>query len=434
MESTVLALPAEVALAANRRPGKGSAEARRAGEAGTDPADLPWPEAGDWRDAHLALAFVPACEELEPVLALLAHLFPAACIAGCETVTQFHGGRLATRGAVHLFRFTHGGTAEALVLRAGDPSDAEATKEAALERLAARLAGGDPALLLADGWHCPAEDLLRRLSTALDGQGDANDPLRSAPKPPPLAGGLGSQPEPPRGAGARVFLDGEILEAGCLAVVFSGVEADIQVKRGWSAAGPVYEVTRAEGRVLHEIAGEPAANWFRRLFSIGSADPGGDGTSTTDAATDGASLLPEIAHRFPLIVTGPKRSREGVYRSMRSFDDPPGAVTFWGNLETGDRIRLGIGNEISLVHHAGELTPAADAAPPEAAILYSCVGRQDVLGDAAGAEVAAVHGALGEVPLSGFFSFGEIGPTIAAGPAFYNHTAILVLLSERPVP
>jgi small ligand-binding sensory domain FIST len=105
-------------------------------------------------------------------------------------------------------------------------------------------------------------------------------------------------------------------------------------------------------------------------------------------------------------------------------------VTFWGDLATGDRVRLGMGNEESLVARAGDLASLDAAAPPQAAVLYSCVGREQVLGDAAQREVAAVHRALDGVPLSGFFSFGEIGPTPAGGPAFYNHTAILVLLSE----
>ena len=116
---------------------------------------------------------------------------------------------------------------------------------------------------------------------------------------------------------------------------------------------------------------------------------------------------------------------------MRSFDEPAGAVTFWGDLATGDRVRLGMGNEQSLVARAGDLAAPGGAPPPEAAVLYSCVGREQVLGERAQREVAAVQRALGGVPLSGFFSFGEIGPTPDGGPAFYNHTAILVLLTER---
>ncbi len=373
-----------------------------------------WPSAEDWHDADLVLAFLAPSPHLEATLAALGHSFPRARIAGCEAVTRFRDGHLAEGDTVHLFRFTAGAACAGLVLHAAGETDDDA-----VERLGARLAAGDPALLFADGLRCPAEGLTTRLSRHLDGQGQGR-------VPPLLAGGLASQSEPPVGPGARVFLDGEVVEAGCIAVVFAGVDAEVEVVRGWDPASPVFEVTRAEGPVLHEIGGEPAAEWFRNLFSLEGnerGDPPGPGTA--DLA------LPEMAHRFPLIVTGPKRSRQGLYRSMRLFDEPTGAVTFWGDLETGDKIRLGIGNQVSLVHRADELAESTLRDGPEAAVLYSCVGRQMVLGSDADKEVAAVHRALGRVPLSGFFSFGEIGPTVTAGPAFYNHTAILVCLSER---
>ncbi|HYH44606.1 MAG TPA: FIST C-terminal domain-containing protein, partial [Thermoanaerobaculia bacterium] len=85
-------------------------------------------------------------------------------------------------------------------------------------------------------------------------------------------------------------------------------------------------------------------------------------------------------------------------------------------------------NDRSLVDTASQLTAGR---VPEAAILYSCVGREVVLGEMAPDEVSSIHRALGGAALSGFFTFGEIGPTPHGGLAFYNQTAILVLLSEE---
>jgi hypothetical protein len=214
--------------------------------------------------------------------------------------------------------------------------------------------------------------------------------------------------------GSRVFFQDRVYPSACLAVAFHGVTMRIEVVRGWSPASPVYTVTRAEGNVLHDIDGEPAVEWYRRFFTVG----------------DRMAPLPDTAYRFPLIVEGPSPERQGLYRSMRFFDEPPGAVTYWGSVRTGDRVRLGMGNDRSLVQTASRLTAGPE---PEAAILYSCVGRELVLGSMAPEEVSAIHRALGGAALSGFFTFGEIGPTPAGGLAFYNQTAILVLLSEtRP--
>jgi hypothetical protein len=231
-----------------------------------------------------------------------------------------------------------------------------------------------------------------------------------------VAGGLASQEVPVNGIGARVFFQERIYSAACLAVAFHGVEMRVEVVRGWSPASPVYTVTRAEGNVVHEIDGEAAVEWYRRFFTIG-------GTAGGELAP-----MPDSAWRFPLLIEGPAPERQGLYRSMRAFDDPPGAVTYWGNVHTGDRVRLGIGNDRSLVQTASQLTAGQ---VPEAAILYSCVGREVVLGAMAPDEVSCIHRALGGVALSGFFTFGEIGPTPRGGLAFYNQTAILVLLSEE---
>lgn len=390
MQSTVVPWPA-------RRPA--------ATDPAGDPRDGGGGTAGAWRDADLVLAFLPPGDGLEERLDELARLFPAARVAGCEAVTQFLAGGLAAGGVLHLFRFdhpNHGADIDVVPGSADSPPD-----PCRLAAWADRLAAGTPLLVVADGLRFPVEAALRALRRELAARG-----LDGAP---PLAGGLASQAEPIAGPGARVFADGRVHESAWLAVSLPGVRAHLEVVRGWDPASPVYTVTRAAGKVLHEIDGGPAVDWYRRFFTV-------DGV---------LAPLPETAWRFPLIVEGPAPERHGLYRSMRFFDQPPGAVTLWGEVEDGDRVRLGMGNEASLVARAAALAGTGGAHAPEAAILYSCVGREAVLGEGAAREVAAVHRALAGVPLSGFFSFGEIGPTTAGGPAFYNHTAILVLLAEE---
>lgn len=367
--------------------------------AGANPRETLRQAATEGRPPGAVLAFLPPDEHLPGTLAALADAWPESLRFGCEAVTQFADASLTTGGSVQLFWFDvpeHGAAVEVVSGTHEEPPTAET-----VGAVARRLAAADGSLLIADGLRFPAERFLASLRHELGDLGEASSPA---------AGGLASQGEPVARTGARVFVGTEIFPAACLAVTFRGVRLRIEVVRGWTPASPVYTVTRAEGNVLREIDGAPAAEWYRRFFTI-------DGE---------LAPLPEAAHRFPLLLEGPAPERQGLYRSLRFFDEPPGAVTLWGEVWTGDRVRLGIGNDISLVRTAAGLA-ASDA---EAAILYSCVGRQAVLGDRAGDEVAAIHQGLGGVALSGFFTFGEIGPTPAGSLGFYNHTAILVLLSE----
>jgi hypothetical protein len=357
-------------------------------------------EAG--RSPDLVLGFLPPEDGLPATLASLAEAWPMSLRFGCEAVTQFADRDVTTRGSLQLFWFDdpdHRAVVEVVTGTHEEPPAPEVVAD-----LAERLSAADGALLIADGLRFPIE----RLLSGLRGWLQERIPL--------VAGGLASQELPVAGLGARVFFQERIYDAACLVVALHGVEMRVEVVRGWSPASPVYTVTRAEGNVVHEIDGEPAVEWYRRFFTIG-------GTVGGEMAP-----MPDTAWRFPLVVEGPAPERQGLYRSMRFFDDPPGAVTYWGNVHTGDRVRLGMGNDLSLVQTASQLTAGR---VPEAAILYSCVGRELVLGEMAPDEVASIHRALGGVALSGFFTFGEIGPTPHGGLAFYNQTAILVLLSEE---
>jgi len=356
-------------------------------------------EAG--RDPDFALGFLPPDENLPSTLAHMAEAWPGSLRFGCEAVTQFANGDMTTRGSVQLFWFDEPGHHAVVEVVTGTQDEPPAAE--VVDDLARRLAEADGALLIVDGLRFPAERFLNDLRGDLRGRLDSRTPL--------VAGGLASQELPVTREGARVFFQERIYSAACLVVALHGVNMRIEVVRGWSPASPVYTVTRAEGNVVHEIDGEPAVEWYRRFFTVGGE----------------LAPMPESAYRFPLVVEGPAPERQGLYRTMRTLDDPPGAVTYWGNVHTGDRVRLGMGNDLSLVHTASQLTAGQE---PEAAILYSCIGRETVLGNMAPDEVSNIHRALGGAALSGFFTFGEIGPTPGGGLAFYNQTAILVLLSE----
>jgi hypothetical protein len=350
------------------------------------------------RQPDFVLAFLPPEENLRDVLAAMTLAWPDALRFGCEAVTQFADQEMTGQGTVQLFWLDdpqrHHVWVEVVPGTHGEPPPLRR-----VEALARRIAAADGTLLLVDGLRFPAERFLADLRRSLIG-------LQA-----PVAGGLASQREPVTQAGARVFMGERVLPAAALVVCLHGVAMQVEVVRGWSPASPVYTVTRAEGTIAWEIDGEPATDWYRRFFTVrGELAP-----------------MPAATCRFPLIVEGPRPERQDLYRSLRFFDQPPGAVTFWGDLETGDRVRLGMGNDCSLVDTARELPGGP---PPDAAILYSCTGREMVLGDQAGCEVATIHQALGGAALSGFFTFGEIGPTSRGHLAYYNLTAILVLLRE----
>ncbi|MDX1583870.1 MAG: FIST N-terminal domain-containing protein, partial [Thermoanaerobaculia bacterium] len=342
------------------------------------------------------LAFLAPGSHLTETLDTIQDRWPESLLFGCEAVTQFAGDGLARDGTLHLFHMDD--PAQRPELHVIEATSDKALEKDQIERVADELRGATGALLICDGLRFPANQLLAGIRELL------------GPDAPVIAGGLASQSEPIDRPGARVFSGTRIYESAALIVGFRNIRPEVAIVRGWRPASPVFTVTKAEGNVVYEIDRKPAAEWYRQFFEI-------DGE---------IAPMPMSAHRFPLIIEGPRPERDGLYRSMKFFNDPPGAVSYWGEIEEGDNVRLGMGDGGSLLEGAADLDTAEDA---EAGILFSCVGREMVLGESAAREIETIHRALG-VPLSGFFSFAEIGPSSKGALAFYNQTAVLVLLRE----
>lgn len=380
--------------------------------AGLSPSELGEVSLAAGRDPDLALAFLPADSNLGRQLDALAEGWPETLRFGCEAAGQIAEARATSAGSVQAFWFDRPGRTQRPTVVALEgclerpPSDSE------IAAFSDRLAGADGVLLFADGLRFPVERVLGEVGRRLAG------------RPLSIAGGLATGPaDVPTDSigalGARVFLDRRIFPSACLALLLDGLEMQVEVFRGWTPASPIYTVTRAEGAVLYEIDGQPATDWYRRFFTVrGELAP-----------------LPEASQGFPLIIVGPSARRQNLYRSLRAFDRPAGAVTLWGGIETGDQVRMGMfdGDDCEsafLNLEASTGRRLVGGAPAEAAILFSCVDRHGALGERMEEAIASVHRALGGASLSGFFTLAEIGPTGGSAPAYYNHTAVLVLLRE----
>ncbi|MEM7049168.1 MAG: FIST N-terminal domain-containing protein [Acidobacteriota bacterium] len=348
----------------------------------------------------LVLAWLPPGDGLQDALEALANRWPESPVCGSEAVRQFVDGHTCRDGVLLLLELEN--PASRVTVEVFD----EATGAAEFgHRLADGSQHHQSGLILVDGLRFSLTRALDALQSSLDGGS-----CRTV-----MAGGRASQGARFEGPGARVFSSRRILPAGALAVWFDGIEASLEVFAEWQPAGPFYTVTAADGSTLYEIDGEPATTWFRRFFEVeGELAP-----------------LPFSALRFPLILEGADEDRRGLFRTLRAFDDPPGCVTFWGDFRIGERIRFGIPSDKSLLQ-AGYRRALASSFRSEVGLLFSCYGREVLLGERAEEEPADLHRALGGAPLAGLSTFGEIGPSRSGSIALYNQTAILLRLRELP--
>lgn len=191
---------------------------------------------------------------------------------------------------------------------------------------------------------------------------------------------------------------------------------------GWEPFGPARKVTRCEGNVLYELDSEPALAVYERYLGEYAKD------------------LPASGLLFPLDMLSKDQKENGLIRTILGIDKVAGSLTLAGEIDPDGYLRLMHASTDDLVNGAEaaaemvQLTGKLDGQPDQTlAILVSCVGRKLVMGDMAEEEVEAVGKSLGQhATLTGFYSYGEIGPYVPENACrLHNQTMTVAAISER---
>ncbi len=187
---------------------------------------------------------------------------------------------------------------------------------------------------------------------------------------------------------------------------------------GWDMFGLEKEITKSTGNILYEINNQNALDLYKNYLG------------------DEADNLPGAALLFPLSVTIPG-SDNPVVRTILSIDENRKSMTFAGDVPVGSRVRFMKANFDKLTMAAATAannTIKESVMKPDFSLLISCVGRKLVLGHRIDEEVEAVTGALGNsVPVSGFYSYGEISPFNEGGSCqLHNQTMTITSFYELP--
>lgn len=328
-------------------------------------------------------------------------LYPKAIAVGCSTAGIICGTRVFDDGvSVTAIRFER--TRVRLARTELSPGDSRA----AGARLAAAL---DPAglryvLLLSDGLKVNGSELADGLRDSLPDSvvvtgglaGDGDRFQRTV---------LCADAPPAEGIVAALGFYGESLRIG-----FGSLG-------GWDPFGPERLITRANGRVLHELDGQSALALYKQYLG-----PHADG-------------LPATGLLFPLSLR--TEGGDGVVRTVLGIDEATQSMTFAGEMPMGAYARLMKANFDRLIEGAvgaaQACTQLTGTSRPEFALLISCVGRKLILKQRTEEEVESVRNVLGpQAAMAGFYSYGEICP---GGPLrgceLHNQTMTITTFSEN---
>jgi hypothetical protein len=189
---------------------------------------------------------------------------------------------------------------------------------------------------------------------------------------------------------------------------------------GWKPYGPPRKITRSEKNVVFEMDDKPALPLYRMY--IGEAFSRG---------------LPGTGLKFPLaIIEEGKRDVEKI-RTLLAIDSKNNSLTFAGNVEEGETVRLCQSNHDRLVEGAGGaanlVMDGLNASKTDQAGLALCVSCVGVMAEKVGDEIKLVQQILGpQTSITGFYSYGELAPRPnTTDSVLHNQTMTIGYLSEN---
>jgi small ligand-binding sensory domain FIST len=235
----------------------------------------------------------------------------------------------------------------------------------------------------------------------------------------PLVGGIaagGGEPE-----AQALIVDGEVHAHGAIGVVVSGAPVLTAVSQGCAPIGRDSVVTRADGNVLHELAGMPALERLREEIEL--LPP-----AERMLAAQGILVGLVIDENKPEYGRG-----DYLMRAVLGADEESGAIAIGEQVRVGQTLRFHVRDASSADEDLREtLDRTLGGAAPRAAgaLLFTCNGRGTQMFPTPDHDASMVSQALGGRPVAGFFCGGEIGPI--GGRAFlHGFTATLAVFLEQ---
>jgi hypothetical protein len=186
---------------------------------------------------------------------------------------------------------------------------------------------------------------------------------------------------------------------------------------GWVPFGPEREITKSKGNILYELSGRPALTLYKKYLG------------------DSADKLPSEALLYPLSIKSTIDSNDETVRTVLAVDEEAQSLTFAGDIPEGSVAQLMYGNFDNLIEgaeNAAEQATINTGSTEQLAILISCIGRRMLMGQNINDELEAIYSYWNKkIPLTGFYSYGEISPHQKTGEcSLHNQTMTITTIGE----
>ncbi len=206
------------------------------------------------------------------------------------------------------------------------------------------------------------------------------------------------------------FFNNEILVDSIPIMIFAGpLEYSFSIANSWKPIGKQAKITRAEGRLVRRIDEFKAVDFYQYYLGDHS----------------------EPAREFLLAVYD-KDSEHSYLRAPKEYNSD-GSITFSESIPQGATVQLTEAiREIIIEDTKSTSKKMVQQVPdlmPAFAMAFSCAFRKDMLGTRVEQEFQILRGNLPEqLPIVGFYSFGEIAPLVMGQESFFHGATLVTLL------
>lgn len=221
--------------------------------------------------------------------------------------------------------------------------------------------------------------------------------------------------------GPFVFTNGQSSSKGLLALIIDEDKIEINgiATCGWKPIGTTKTITKSEGNIVYTIDDKPALDMILKYLGV-------------DYDFDsGKEIVTQLGALYPL-----QMEREGVAPVMRTAmfaNRNDRSLICAGNIPQGSKVKFSLPPDFDAIEQVVEeckqlkieQQPEADAL-----IMFSCISRHLSFGVLIKEEIEQIQ-QLWNVPLAGFFSYGEFGRSKSGKHEFHNNTCCVVALKEK---
>ena len=212
-------------------------------------------------------------------------------------------------------------------------------------------------------------------------------------------------------------------EGGVAGLLLTGnFSTDIGVAQGCQPIGKPREVTKADGRVIFELDGEPALENFKSALQLLTQD---------DIRRSGGTVFVGIA--MDDTNENPTRG-DFLIRNLVGINEQHAAIAISEEVKEGQLVQFHLRNPLAAAEEIqviiAQLAEKTRKQPPAFGLYFNCLGRGKGLYGAANHDIRVIQEKFPGLPVIGFFGNSEFAP-IGGRNFAHAYTGVFVLCSAN---